>query len=143
MSDNTWTVDFRMLYTRIRWSEAEHAHTSHFSEIFKRKYIEENNLVRGHAKNFDFSNVHERSFYGSRSNAEQIRLASVFTRFRRILSAWVEGARSISQFKYNGKYKNETFFYLSSIESFHICIDNNDLIDQYFLYNTYMSSKID
>jgi hypothetical protein len=78
-----------MLYTRIRSGEDEHAHTSHFSDVLKRGYIEENNLVRGHSKNSDFPNIPESTFDGTRSDAEKIGIPSVFTRFRRILSARV------------------------------------------------------
>ena len=69
MSENAWKVDFQRLYTRKRWNEPKNSYTSHFLDIFDRKYIEENNLVC--------------------DNAEKIRLSSVFTRFWRILSAWV------------------------------------------------------
>ena len=89
MSENGWNVDLRMLYTCIRAGEGEHAHTSHFLDVLKREYIEENNLVRGHAKNSDFPNVHQSTFYDTRSDAEKMGIPSVFTRFRRILSAWV------------------------------------------------------
>ena len=89
MFENGWNLDFRILYTRIRSGEDEHAHKSILLDVFKREYTEGNNLVRGHAKNPDFLNVHESTFYGTRSDAEKMRLWSVFTRFRRILSAWV------------------------------------------------------
>jgi hypothetical protein len=84
-----------MLYTRIRYDEGEHAHESNFLDVLKREYIEENNLVRGRAKNSDFLNVHESTFYGTRSDAEKIRIPSVSTRFRRILSAWVARRMSL------------------------------------------------
>ena len=89
MSENRWKLDFRMLYMQPRSDEDEHAHRSHFLDVFECEYIEENNLVRGHTENSDFLNVHESTFYGTRLDAEKIRLPSVFTRFRRILSAWV------------------------------------------------------
>ena len=76
-----------MLYTCRRASEGKHAHKSRFSDITKRKYILENNLVPGQAKNSDFPKAHESIFYGTRSNAEKIPLRSVFTRFWWILSA--------------------------------------------------------
>jgi hypothetical protein len=50
MSENEWNVDFQMLYTRIRSGEGEHVRKSHFSDVLKCGYIEENNLARGHAK---------------------------------------------------------------------------------------------
>ena len=58
LPENAKKVDVRMLYTCIRSSEGEHAHTSHSSDIFERKYIEENNLVRSHANISNFLNVY-------------------------------------------------------------------------------------
>ena len=89
MSENRWKLDFPMLYTRPRSDEYEHAHRTHFLNVFECEYIEENNLVRGHTKNSDFPNVSDPTFYGTRSDAEKIRIPGVFTRFWRILSAWV------------------------------------------------------
>ena len=87
MSEKRWNLDFRMPYTRPRSDEDEHAHRSHFLDVFEREYIEESNLVRGHAKYSDFPNVHESTFCDTRSDAEKMGIPSVFTRFRRILSA--------------------------------------------------------
>ena len=94
MSEKRWKLDFPMRYTRPRSDEYEHAHRSHFLDVLKREYIEESNLVSGHAKYSDFPNVHESTFYGTRSDAEKMGIPSVFTRFRKILSAWVIGSCS-------------------------------------------------
>lgn len=92
MPANVWQVDFWMMYARIRSGEDEHARKGTFLDVLKREYMEDSNFVRGHAKNSDFRNAHGSIFYDTRSNAGEMRLTSAFTRFRRILSAWVDSS---------------------------------------------------
>ena len=58
MLENGWNLAFRMLYTRIRSGEDEHAHKSIFLDVLKRENIEKNDLARVHAKNANIPNVH-------------------------------------------------------------------------------------
>jgi hypothetical protein len=51
LSKNTLNLDFRMIHTRVRWNEREHAHKTNFSKAYTPIYIFDKKIVRVHAQN--------------------------------------------------------------------------------------------